>query len=223
MNSRRLVGAMAAFGLMGAGTGGLVIAGAASPAEAFTGTCPTTTPAATLVADGVCEVRFTTSGTFTPPTGITKLAAVLVGGGGAGGYFTPNDYAYAGSGGSVVYIDSVPLGGAVTVTVGLGGTVSSFGIDPAVGDDTSIAPDGGAGAASGGNAGGGGSTCGANPPYFSYGDGARPTRTIRPAHRASATSSRSWPASTPRSSRHPLTARMSTAMAATRPRPLRSR
>src|SRR3954471_14533420 len=110
---RRSISGAAAFGLVGVGAIGLGVSGAAAPAQAFAGTCPVTVPAATLVADNVCEVRITTVGasSFTPPSGITKLSAVLVAGGG-GGMSVPNLY-YAGSGGSVVYIDSVPVGSAI--------------------------------------------------------------------------------------------------------------
>lgn len=142
MNTRRLVGAMAAFGLAGAGTGGLLVAGAA-PAEAFTGDCSGATPAATLVADGVCEVRFTGPGSFsfTAPSGITKLSAVLVAAGGGAFHSTQNGQAYAGSGGGVIYIDSVPAAGTVAGVVGAGGAAAQSTADTAtVGGDTSIAP-----------------------------------------------------------------------------------
>lgn len=104
----------------------LAAGGAAAPAQAFTGSCATTVPAATLVADGVCEVRITATGafSFTPPSGISKLAAVLVGGGGGAGLFPGGDSSYAGNGGNVVYIDSLPLGGPVTGVVGAGGAAS---------------------------------------------------------------------------------------------------
>ncbi len=128
---------MAAFGLVGAGSVGLAV-GAAAPAEAFAGTCPTTTPTAVLVADGVCEVRITTAGdsTFTPPSGIAKLAAVLVGGGSGG--WNANSEAYAGNGGAVVYVDSVPLTGPISVTVGAGGAAASFPNTPIAGSDTIV-------------------------------------------------------------------------------------
>ena len=135
VNGRGLMGAMAAFGLVGAGSVGLAV-GTAAPAEAFAGTCPTTTPTAVLVADGVCEVRITTAGdsTFTPPSGIAKLAAVLVGSGGGG--WNANGEAYAGNGGAVVYVDSVPLTGPISVTVGAGAAAASFADAPIAGSDT---------------------------------------------------------------------------------------
>ncbi len=137
VNSRGLVGAMAAFGLVGAGSVGLAV-GTAAPAEAFAGTCPATTPAAVLVADGVCEVRITTVGasTFNPPSGITKLAAVLVGAGGGG--WSEDTEAYAGNGGAVVYVDSVPLTGPISVNVGAGGAAATIGDPTTAGADTII-------------------------------------------------------------------------------------
>jgi LPXTG-motif cell wall-anchored protein len=145
VSARRLVGTVAAFGIVGAGAVALATGGAAAPVEAFTGTCPTTVPAATLVADGVCEVRITTAGafSFTPPTGITKLAAVLVAAGGGGELNPAQAGSYAGYGGSVVYIDSVALGGPVTGTVGLGGAASQdvSVANAADGGDTTIGAD----------------------------------------------------------------------------------
>ena len=138
---RRNISGVAAFGLVGVGAVGLGISGAAAPVQAFAGTCPVTVPAATLVADNVCEVQITTVGpsTFTPPSGITKLSAVLVAGGGGA---LQSGVLYGGSGGSVVYIDSVPTGGPVSLSVGAGGRASdntgpTF-IDAAPGGDTTL-------------------------------------------------------------------------------------
>ncbi|MEO7722481.1 MAG: hypothetical protein ABIS08_11275 [Pseudolysinimonas sp.] len=126
MSARRVAGAVAAFGMVGAGAVGLAAGGAAAPAQAFTGSCGTSVPAATLIADGVCEVRIAATGPFgfTPPSGITKLAAVLVGGGGGAGLDVSASSSYAGNGGHVVYIDSLPLGGPLAGTVGAGGAAS---------------------------------------------------------------------------------------------------
>ncbi len=172
MNARRTVGAIAVFGVAGASAVGLSIGGAAAPAEAFTGTCPTTVPAAILVADGVCEVRITATGafSFTPPSGITKLAAVLVGGGG-GGEIVPIDTSYAGNGGSVTYVDSVPLGGPVAGIVGLGGLASQ--------DSTVVAPDDGSDTVAGADTAAGGGAgfnaepfCASPPNLYGFGSGA---------------------------------------------------
>jgi hypothetical protein len=140
--STRLNRGIVSLGVLGIGAGTLLaVAGAAAPAMAFTGSCPTTTPTATLVANNVCEVRFTTSGdhTFAVPSGITKLSAVLVGGGGAGGHFTsggefPTTTEYAGGGGDVQYIDSVAITHTLAVHVGKGGFAEG-----GDGEDTTVA------------------------------------------------------------------------------------
>jgi LPXTG-motif cell wall-anchored protein len=73
---------------------------------------------AELVAPGICEVTFTETpnSEWTPPAGITKLQALLVGGGGAVG---SNMNEYGGGGGDVVLVELAPTG-AVDVTVGEG-------------------------------------------------------------------------------------------------------
>jgi hypothetical protein len=111
-----------------------------------------TSPAATLVADNVCEVRITASGSFTPPTGITKLAGVLIGAGAGAGEFlnttTGDDIFYAGSGGDVVYVDSIPLGAPLAITIGAAGeSDTTAGGTPTSGGDTIVGTDGAVGAA----------------------------------------------------------------------------
>ncbi len=73
---------------------------------------------AELVAPGICEVTFTETpnSAWTPPAGITKLQALLVGGGGAVG---SNWNEYGGGGGDVVLVELAPTG-AVDITVGEG-------------------------------------------------------------------------------------------------------
>lgn len=91
-----------------------------SPASATSG-CPT---GATLISDGVCEVSFTDGTTYTPPAGITKLDALVVGAGGAGKATTQWSDTYGGGGGDVKLV-SLATTGAVTVSVGspgVGGT-----------------------------------------------------------------------------------------------------
>lgn len=149
---------LASVGVVGLGAGGLLAAlGGAAPAVAFTGTCPTTAPAATLVADNVCEVRFTAPGTstFTVPSGVTKLSAVLVGAGGGAQSTNQGQFSleYAGGGGAVVYLDSVS-GSSVTVAVGAGGLAQNGFDAPAAtaGGDTKV----GSATAGGGQPGAGG-------------------------------------------------------------------
>jgi len=61
--------------------------------------------------------------TFTPPAGVTHVEVLLVGGGGAGGF----DAGGGGGGGAMVYHSALPVSGAVTITIGAGGTASSSG------------------------------------------------------------------------------------------------
>lgn len=84
-----------------------------------------TTPCAgggTLIAVGICEVQFTTPGphTFTPPTGITKLDALVVGAGGMG-YRNIGDTSYGGGGGDVKVV-SLNHAGSINLTVGQPGS-----------------------------------------------------------------------------------------------------
>lgn len=88
----------------------------AVPAQAAAN-CPTPS---VLIAPGICQVVFTTSGTFTAPSGVTKLTAVVVGGGGGAYTFTSNTY--GGGAGEVVYTDAIALTGDSAVVVGAGGS-----------------------------------------------------------------------------------------------------
>ena len=71
---------------------------------------------ATLVAPGICEVEFTSTpdSAWTPPAGVTKIQALLVGAGGA-----ISGSQYAGGGGDVQLVELSPTG-EVEVYVGLG-------------------------------------------------------------------------------------------------------
>jgi hypothetical protein len=62
---------------------------------------------------------FTSSGTFTVPTGITKVKATVVGGGGGGGGSSGGGGAAGGA--SIEIISGLTPGNTVTVTVGTGG------------------------------------------------------------------------------------------------------
>ena len=109
-------GAVAAGVLTLSGAGVLAFPLAANAAPE----CATTVPAATLIAPGVCEIRISASGVYTFPAGIAKLSAVLVAGGG-GGFTLDEVLGYAGEGGKVEYIDAVPLGTPLNITVGTAG------------------------------------------------------------------------------------------------------
>ena len=97
-------------------TAGLLFGAAVIPAgSAFAaGECGT---GATLVADGICEVTFleTPDSAWTPPAGITKLQALLVGAGGSGNHDGSDPYG-GGAGGVQLY--ELATTGAVTIRVG---------------------------------------------------------------------------------------------------------
>jgi hypothetical protein len=122
-----------ALGFTGAGAIGLAALSFASPAvagpPAVVGCGDAVTGATLTNTSGVCELDFATAGGFswTVPTDITSLYAVLVGGGG-GAYFSGSN-GYAGSGGAVTYSDysSIAAGTTATVTVGAGGSSTAVG------------------------------------------------------------------------------------------------
>jgi hypothetical protein len=101
--------------------------------------------------------KFIASGTFTVPTGITKLWVTLAGAGGGGGdgdYVGPDDtgsynYYAGGSGGSgqIIWADEITVtpGEEITVTIGTGGAAGADGGDSSFGSYVTAA---------GGNAGG---------------------------------------------------------------------
>ncbi|MFM6980125.1 MAG: LPXTG cell wall anchor domain-containing protein [Micrococcales bacterium] len=86
---------------------------AATPALAAG--CPT---GSTLVSGTTCQAVFTTDSTFTMPTGVTAIEALLVGAGG-GGTMT-----YGGGGGEVKIV-TLATSGNVTFTIGTGGAGAS--------------------------------------------------------------------------------------------------
>lgn len=73
---------------------------------------------------------FTSSGTFTVPTGVTAVKVTVIGGGGNGGAPTGGSSQGGGGGGAgraIKYITGLTPGNAITVTVGAAGGTSSFG------------------------------------------------------------------------------------------------
>jgi hypothetical protein len=94
----------------------LIIPGVVSSAQAATA-CPA---GSTTLSSGACEVTFTSSpsSAWTPPVGISKLHALLVGAGGVGNTAPPG---YGGGGGGVEVI-TLATSGAVTISVGTPGT-----------------------------------------------------------------------------------------------------
>ena len=113
---------------------------------------------------------FTSSGTFSVPSGITSMANVLVVAGGGGGG-SPSGGGGGGAGG-LVYMPGFPVtpGGTVTVTVGCGGARngdgqdSAFGSpgDPGLGQGGVLTAKGGGRGGAGGNGGSGGGINGNN-------------------------------------------------------------
>ncbi len=93
----------------------------------------------TEVTAGICEKAYTTAGdyTFTAPSSVAKMSAVLVGGGQGGGVIEEGSGpigAYAGSGGGVLFVDSVDISAPITLTVGAGGSNDySYGQDTVLG------------------------------------------------------------------------------------------
>ena len=94
----------------------------------------------TEVTAGICEKAYTTAGdyTFTVPASVSKMSAVLVGGGQGGGVqlFPGGEFlAYGGGGGGVLFVDSVSLSSPVAISVGAGGAADFSG-----GGDTTVGP-----------------------------------------------------------------------------------
>ena len=92
----------------------------------------------TEVTAGICEKAYTTAGdyTFAVPASVAKMSAVLVGGGQAGVIIDEGSGpigAYAGSGGGVLFVDSVDISAPITFTVGAGGSNDSYGEDTVLG------------------------------------------------------------------------------------------
>lgn len=78
--------------------------------------------------------EFTSSGTFTAPTGVTKVFVTMVGGGGAGGGTTGSGTGGGGGGSGAAIVNhphTVVAGSGYTVTIGAGGSGNSG----AAGDD----------------------------------------------------------------------------------------
>lgn len=95
------------------------------------------------------ETRITTTGTWTPPAGVTQVEAVVCGGGGGGGVGTAN---FGGGSGYVVKGQvAVTPGSPVAVVVGAGGAAGAAGSPSSFG---SVTAKGGNAAGNGGSGGG---------------------------------------------------------------------
>lgn len=90
-------------------------------------TTQTTAASASSYVGGKGQV-FTTSGTFTVPTGVSAVKVTVVGGGGGGGGGNANmSVGVGGAGGGVAikYLTGLTPGATVTVTIGAAGTTGS--------------------------------------------------------------------------------------------------
>lgn len=107
-------------------------------------TAPSSTYAGTTIA------LFPASGTWTPPTGITKAIFLVIGGGG-GAYSNANNV--SGGTGGALYAFATGLTGSYTVTIGAGGATGITGVaggtSSITGTGVSLSATGGAGATSG--------------------------------------------------------------------------
>jgi hypothetical protein len=82
---------------------------------------------------------FTSSGTWTKPSGITSIKVYITGGGGGGGGATSNDKgAGGGAGGTAIEIIDVTSVSSVTVTIGAGGAGASGSVDGSTGVTSSF-------------------------------------------------------------------------------------
>jgi hypothetical protein len=120
----------------GAGLAAVPMAFAATPSLAATDCAE-----GTEVSAGICEKAFTTAGdyTFAVPASVSKMSAVLVGGGQGGGATgdVTTFSAYAGGGGGVLFVDSVDISAPLSITVGAGGgNDNTSGGDSSVGSNT---------------------------------------------------------------------------------------
>lgn len=108
-------------------------------------------------AGGINSQVFTSSGTFTIPSGVTKVKITALGGGGGGAgvpgscLFTPG-YSGGYGGTAIAYVTGLTPGGTISITVGAGGTAGAAGNNAGGAGGTSSA---GAYASASGGVGGG--------------------------------------------------------------------
>lgn len=86
---------------------------------------PASVPTGALISfGGPTFQKFTGTGTFTIPTGVTAVKATVVGGGGAGGGSTVSNSGGGGGAGGIAvkYLSGLTPGNTIAVTIGAGGT-----------------------------------------------------------------------------------------------------
>ena len=81
----------------------------------------TITIASAVTQPQVYAQAFTSSGSWTAPTGVTRVRAWVIGGGGGGGFGASCTQGGGGAGGTAVGVYTVSPGTAYTVTIGAGG------------------------------------------------------------------------------------------------------
>lgn len=134
MTTKLSTGAIAGVGTLGLAMVGSTVA-VAAPGAAGCGDTPVGGEV-TRTGD-ICQVDFSSSGSYswTVPQGLTGLYAVLTGGG--GGAWVAGSNGYAGTGGDVVYVDLTAAATQPTaqIVVGSGGVSSG---QPSSGADTTL-------------------------------------------------------------------------------------
>ena len=138
----------------------------------------TTSRSFSITINGATSESFTSSGTFSVPSGVTAVDVLVVAGGGGGGGHGGNGYKGGGGGaGGLVFMPEYPVtpSGTITVTVGCGGlpgdnlptgqgsqTIGGPGQNSTFGSpgDPGFSPTSAVLTAISGGAGGGGSNCG---------------------------------------------------------------
>jgi hypothetical protein len=171
-----------AFGVAILGLGSSFLPSSAQAAELAD--CGTAPAGGTLTLTGdVCQLTFSTPGTysFTTPSSALGIAGLLVGGGGGSDNRPPapgvaSNIGYAGSGGKVTYVDltEAVAGDVISMTVGGGGASSTAG-SPLDGEASTMTRGVAVSTAAGGTKGNGSIYCvfeGDNLNYYGVGDGA---------------------------------------------------
>lgn len=140
--------AISALVALGAVAGSVFVGGDLAP-WASAVSCPVGTPVGST---STCEVTFTTSGSFTMPSGVTAIEALVVGSGGK----SLANTGYAGGGGEVK-LATLATSGNLTITIGTSGATSPANNSSVVqaGGSTVTATGGANGTNSAGGTGGG--------------------------------------------------------------------
>jgi len=116
------------YALLGNGTSGLQTVAPGTSGNVLTSNGSTWTSAAAVVGLGGQQV-FTGNGTFTIPTGVTKVKITVVGGGGGGGGSPTaapgSGRSGAGGGAAITFLSSLTPGNTIAVTVGAGGSAGA--------------------------------------------------------------------------------------------------